>query len=406
MTDSVTKRSPRAGVSQGLTVVIAAFLPLIAIVSLFPAVPSIIDHFHADPSASWKVPWMVTAPGLAIALIAPFAGAIVDRFGRRRFVVWSTFFYGIVGSAPFFLSSLNALFVSRVLLGITEAAILTTLNTLIGDYWDEHGRRHWLTIQGVVGPFVGSALILGSGYLTAIRWNGVFLIYLVAFPIFLAMVAFLFEPERPAPAVAAGQRPAAKPSALPMATVALIGAITLYSAIIYYVYTVNGGLAFREVGIQSSDELGRITFLPSLVVSVGAGIYWLTGKGPSEVPFAILLFLIGGGLFLMGMAPNWQWMVAGVVIQQAGTGMLVPTLIAWAQRELPVQHRGRGMGVWCACFFLGQFVSPPIVTLVKNATGSMQGAFTVAGLAALAGCLVAVIVFVRKRTSVQVTILA
>src|SRR4051794_29753311 len=100
MTDSASSTVRHAGVPQGLTVVIAAFLPLLAIVSLFPAVPSIIDHFHADPTASWKVPWMVTAPGLAIALIAPFAGVIVDRFGRRAFVVWSTFFYALVGSAP------------------------------------------------------------------------------------------------------------------------------------------------------------------------------------------------------------------------------------------------------------------------------------------------------------------
>ena len=395
MTDSEKGAVRRAGVPQGLTVVIAAFLPLLAIVSLFPAVPSIIDHFHSDPTASWKVPWMVTAPGLAIALIAPFAGVIVDRFGRRRFVVWSTFFYGIAGTVPFFLTSLNALFVSRVLLGVAEAAILTTLNTLIGDYWDEHGRRHWLSIQGAVGPFLGSGLILASGYLTAMRWNGVFLIYLVAFPIFLAMLAFLFEPvaemQHKASADASVQR-----TAFPAATISVIGVVTLLCAIIYYVYTVNGGLAFREVGIQSSDELGRITFLPSLVVAVGAGIFWMTGKLRAEISFAILLALMGAGLFLMGVAPDWKWMVAGVIIQQAGTGMMVPTLIAWAQRELPVRHRGRGMGVWAACFFLGQFVSPPIVTLVKTAVGSMQGAFAVAGVAALAGALIALASLMRR----------
>ena len=46
-------------VPQGITIVTAAFLPIFAIVSMFPAVPSIIDHFAADPDARWKVPLMV-----------------------------------------------------------------------------------------------------------------------------------------------------------------------------------------------------------------------------------------------------------------------------------------------------------------------------------------------------------
>lgn len=382
------ERSPRAGAPQGLTVVVAGFLPMIAVVSMFPAVPSIIDHFRDDPTASWKVPWMVTAPGLAIAVIAPFAGALIDRFGRRALVIWSTLLYAMAGTAPFFLTSLNAIFLSRIALGIAEAAILTTVNTLIADYWDEQGRRHWLCLQGMVGPFLGSALILGSGYLTGMRWNGVFLIYLAAFPIFLAMVAFIFEPKVHVLRTAADERSHDR-SAFPSRKIGLIGLVTLFCSVIYYVYAVNGGLAFREVGVASSDELGRITFLPSLMVSVGAGIFWLAGNRRSEVAFVLLLGLVGTGLCVIGFAPDWKWMSAGVMIQQTGAGMMILALVAWAQRELPVQHRGRGMGVWTGCFFLGQFLSPPVVTLVQRAIGSMQGTFVTAGIMALAGMLIA-----------------
>lgn len=388
----------RAGASQGLTITIAGFLPMIAVVSMFPAVPSIIDHFQSDPTASWKVPWMVTAPGLAIAVIAPFAGALIDRFGRRALVVWSTLLYAIAGTAPFFMTSLDAMFMSRLALGIAEAAILTTVNTLIADYWDEGGRRRWLSIQGMVGPFVGSALILGAGYLTAMRWNGVFLIYLAAFPIFLAMLAFVFEPPAHSSHTAAGVAPRGKPT-FPVKKIALIGAVTLLCSTIYYVYAVNGGLAFREVGVQSSDELGRITFLPSLGVSLGAGIFWLIGKRRSEVAFVLLLALVGAGLCLIGVAPDWKWMAAGVVFQQTGVGMMIPTLITWAQRDLPAAHRGRGMGVWTACFFLGQFLSPPIVTLVQSMTGSMQSTFAAAGIVAFAGMLIAAAALVRRESA-------
>ncbi|HWU01828.1 MAG TPA: MFS transporter, partial [Novosphingobium sp.] len=65
-----TSSRRQAGVFQGITLVTVAFLPIVAIVSMFPAVPAIIEHFAArDPAAMAKVPAMVSAPGLAIAII-------------------------------------------------------------------------------------------------------------------------------------------------------------------------------------------------------------------------------------------------------------------------------------------------------------------------------------------------
>lgn len=96
---SVHSQAPRkAGAAQGITLVTVAFLPIVAIVSMFPAVPAIIDHFAArDPAAIAKVPAMVSAPGLTIALLALFAGLLVDKFGRRKLLLVSTALYGFVG---------------------------------------------------------------------------------------------------------------------------------------------------------------------------------------------------------------------------------------------------------------------------------------------------------------------
>ena len=112
---------------QGLTIVIAAFLPIIAIVAMGPAVPSMIEHFANDPEARAKVPAMIGAPGLAMAVLAPFAGLLVDRFGRRRLLLICTFAYGICGSAPLFLNDLDQIYISRLLLGVCEAGILTVV---------------------------------------------------------------------------------------------------------------------------------------------------------------------------------------------------------------------------------------------------------------------------------------
>ncbi|MFX4918103.1 hypothetical protein ABTB83_19205, partial [Acinetobacter baumannii] len=85
---------------------------------------------------------------------------------------------------------------SRLLLGVCEAGILTIVNTLIGDYWRDSERRTWLMLQGLVGPLFQSVVFLLVAAVAAWRWNGAFLVYLVALPIFVAMYAFIFEPAK------------------------------------------------------------------------------------------------------------------------------------------------------------------------------------------------------------------
>lgn len=368
------------GVPQGLTIVLTGFLPIVAIVSMFPAVPRMIAHFAADSSAPTKVPAMVSAPGLTVAILALFAGLMVDKFGRRRLLLWSTGLYGFVGMAPMFLDNLDQIYASRLLLGVAEAAILTTANTLIGDYWDEKGRSKWLSLQGIIGPFFGSAVIFTSGYLASMSWNSVFMIYGIGFLAFFAMLAFIYEPENDDTARKMLGIGAEASTPFPWAGVLTFGLVTLFGGALYYVFIINGGIVWQELGVSDPSEIGRLTTIPSLFVIVGAVIFWLTGRFGPRIQLTVFLTLLGSGLAVIGMASDWKGMVAGMALQQTGAGMAVPTLIAWAQGYLPFEHRGRGMGVWTSTFFLGQFVSPLLVSMARTSSGSMQGAFFIAGL--------------------------
>ena len=73
---------------------------------------------------------------------SPIWGRLSDRYGRRPLLLWATGFYGIAGAAPFFLDNLNAIIVSRLLLGVCESAILTVTNTLLADYYAPARRRN------------------------------------------------------------------------------------------------------------------------------------------------------------------------------------------------------------------------------------------------------------------------
>lgn len=250
---------------QGFTMIVAGFLPVFAIIAMFPVVAAIIQHFKDVPDAAIKVPAMVTAPGYAIAVLAPFAGLFVDRFGRRQLLLICTFFYGIVGSAPFLLEDLNAIIATRVLLGVCEAGILTIVNTLIADYWDDSGRRNWLMLQGLVGPAFQPLVFILVAAVAAIRWNGGFLVYLVAAPIFVAMYLYMFEPERPAAPAAVRSAGASDESRFPLAAAMQVGGLTLLASIIYYVFIVNGSIAWGEIGLRDPMAVSKATLISQLL---------------------------------------------------------------------------------------------------------------------------------------------
>ena len=173
MTDTLTMNGQdapsagrKAGIAQGLTIALASFLPVLAIVSLAPAVPSLMGHFKDVPNSQILVPMMVTAPGIMIAIFGPMAGWAVDKIGRRNLLLLATFVYGFFGLAPLVLNDLLPIFISRFGVGLSEAVLLTVLNTLIADYFDLKQRRLWLTVQGVIGPVLGTATITSAGFLT------------------------------------------------------------------------------------------------------------------------------------------------------------------------------------------------------------------------------------------------
>ena len=375
---------------QGMVVVIAAFLPIIAIVAMGPAVPAMIAHFASDPEARARIPAMIGAPGLTMALLAPFAGLLVDKFGRRPLLLAGTLSYGVFGAAPLLLDSLDHIYASRLLLGVSEGIILTVVNTLIGDYWDDKGRKNWLFLQGILGPFIAGFVALIVGYATTLQWNGVFYVYLIAFPIWVAMVVWIFEPskEQAQGALnAAGHAPAKTP--FPWAPALTIAAVTFFFSMIYYVFIINGSLVFAEVGVTDSRAYAAIIFVPQLFILAGAVVFRLIANRSYKLQLGVVLTLMGGGLAGIGLATTPAMMAAALIVQQTAAGMTVPTLIGWAQTKFDFQHRGRGMGIWTAAFFLAQSQSPRLVHALDIYAGSMQGAFLTAGLVGLAGALCA-----------------
>ena len=175
----------KAGIPQALIIIFINMLPMMAIITLVPIVPAIIGNFKDIPNIQVLAPMSLAAPGLCVALLSPYAGYLADKIGRRKLLLIFTLLYGIGGIIPFFIQSFPLLLASRFVLGIGEAFILTIGSALWGDYYDEASRKKWIVVQSITGTFLAALLLSLSGYLANYGWNYPFLVYGIAFVIFI-----------------------------------------------------------------------------------------------------------------------------------------------------------------------------------------------------------------------------
>jgi MFS family permease len=382
---------------QGWILVMSGFLPVMAIIALSPTLPTLLAHFRDVGNPQLMVPLLITAPSACIALFAPLAGVVTDRFGRRNLMLWAMAVYGIGGFIPFFIDSFWAVVAGRVVIGLGEAAVLTVSNTLLADYFDEKARHRWLMLQGLTGSILGTVTIACSGFLAAKGWQWPFAVYGIAFPILAASVFYLYEPQ----ARARTQPGAAAPAAalpFPYKVALVVCGVTVLLSTIYYVQVIHFSVLLKDLGVQDPQSIGLAMAIPSLGVPIGAVIFRATTRYgvPNQIALVFLGYCIGlGGI---GLAPDYKVALAFAFVQQLANGIIVPALVAFAQSSFTFEHRGRGMGWWASSFFAAQFVSPAVVNVVRDLAGGLQGAFVVFGVIAGVGVILTLIMPGRART--------
>ncbi|GAA2494039.1 MFS transporter [Streptomyces longisporus] len=355
-------------------------LPILGAVLIAPVLPKMQDHFGSVPGAKALVPLALTVPALALALLAPFAGVIVDRLGRKRLLIVATLLYALFGTAPLWLDSLGAIIASRALVGVTEAAIMTCCTTLIGDYYSGQRRVKYLALQTMCASASATVFFVLGGAAGSAGWRVPFWVYAVSLALAPLMATALPDPAaRPAaveaPVAAEARRP------FPWRELRGICALTFFGAMVFYTVPVEMSYLLDDLGTKNSGVIGLATAIASAATVGGAITFARLGRSPDQMlPAVLAVCAVGFGvMFLAGNAPL---LVVGAVINCVGTGMLLPALLTGAMSRLAFEDRGRGTGLWTAAFFAGEFVCPLVLLAVESAVGSLAGAVGVLGLAA------------------------
>ncbi|MEU2286545.1 MFS transporter [Streptomyces sp. NPDC013178] len=363
-------------------------LPILGAVLIAPVLPKMQDSFDSAPGAKALVPLALTVPALSLALLAPFAGAIVDRLGRKRLLLVATVLYAAFGTAPLWLDSLGAIIASRALVGVTEAAIMTCCTTLIGDYYSGHQRVKYLALQTMCASASATVFFVLGGAVGAAGWRMPFWVYAISLALAPLMAATLPDPasraardEAPAGTPAEAPVGAEAHRAFPWRQLAGVCALTFFGAMVFYTVPVEMAYLLDDLGVANSGVIGLATAIASAATVAGAVTFARLKRSPDPMLPAVLA-VCAAGFGVMYLAGDAPLLVVGAVINCLGTGMLLPALLTSAMSRLAFEDRGRGTGLWTAAFFGGEFVCPLVLLAVEPAVGSLAGAVGVLGLAA------------------------
>lgn len=379
--------SPRhAGTLQGVLLLLPITMAVMGVVVLSPVLPRMQAHFQTVPGAEYLVPVALTIPALCIALLSPVAGAVVDLFGRRRTLIVALLLYAGVGLLPLVLDNLTAIILSRILLGSMEAAIVTASTTLIGDYFEGSEREKWLAYQTGLASAAAVILFIIGGALGNLSWRAPFALYSSSLLFALGLLVWTWEPQRNAQPASEGSTRVRFPwgTMVPLSLLAAFGGIMFFTVQIHLSYLLTDYYAIRSPG-----TIGVFTAIGSLSVPLGSFAFRRAARLSVAAQLLLSFGLIGGSFILMNHAPSATLLMACVVINQFGCGILLPTLVVWVMGRLPFEIRGRGTGLFMTGWWIGQFLSPQIITLLGKRVGGLPASLQVFGILCLVAAVIA-----------------
>lgn len=142
-----------------------------------------------------QMSWVLTSYIVASGIFMPLTGYLTDRFGQKRYLLWSIAGFTLMSALCGLATSLPEIVLFRILKGVCGAALVPLAQSIMVQCFplEERGRAMAIWGMGVmVGPILGPTL---GGWLTeTLSWRWTFFIN-VPLGIISAYIAWRFVPE-------------------------------------------------------------------------------------------------------------------------------------------------------------------------------------------------------------------
>jgi MFS transporter, YNFM family, putative membrane transport protein len=350
-----------------IAVAIAGFCAFLNLYSPQALLPALAREFGVGAA---EISAIMTASTLAIALTAPFTGAIADVLGRKRVITAATFAVVLPMAGAALAPDVAALIAWRFLQGLLLPPIFAVAVAYIGDEWPP------AEVAGVAGIYITGSSIGGfcgrfvPGLLgDLVGWRGAFLA-LAGLSLLSAIVLALLLPHEKnfvrSEGLGASVRQMLRHLKNPqlLATYA-IGFGVLFNFIAVFTY-VSFHLAAPPYNF-SSTLLGTVfmTYLVGAIVSPMTG--WAI-RQLGRRPFILAVIAAWAVGALLMLAAPIAAIIAGLVLC-AACGMLAQTISTGYVTASAKEGRSSAVGLYVTAFYIGGSMGAFLPGLAWNSAG-------------------------------------
>ncbi|HWM18411.1 MAG TPA: MFS transporter [Ilumatobacteraceae bacterium] len=404
------------------------------------AIPSIQRDLDATAT---DLQWIFDSYAIVFAGFLLTAGALGDRFGRKRALVFGLGVFGVGGAIGTFADTSTVVIVSRSVMGLGAAFVMPSTLSLLTSIFPPDERRKAIALWagfagagGALGPLIVGFLLTDWWIFPSHWWGSTFLVNTIAAAVVLVVVVILapeskdeeVTPLDPVGAVlslvglaallyAIIEGPTKGWSSTPVVGGFVVAAIALGAFIWWEFHTEHPMLPmsfFRERGFSTGS--GVITFAFFVMFGffflIGQYVQFVRGYSPLEsglalMPFAFMLILVaprsaklgerfglnamvvagfigmtvGFVLFtFVGPDSSYWEILAGLIVLGGSMGITAAPATGAIMSSVPLNRAGVGSAVNDTSREVGGALG--IAVLGSIATSAYRGSVDVSGVPA------------------------
>lgn len=364
------------------------FVTLMAVLgssSISPAFPEVREQFGVSVGQVGLLITVFTLPGVFLTF---FAGALSDRFGRKRILIPSLLVFGIAGGACVLAPNFETLLLLRILQGVGAASLGALNVTLVGDLFSGRERTTALGYNSSVLNVGTASYPAIGGALAAFGWYYPFALPLLAIPVALLVLFSLNNPEPRNDQELKEKAQSVWERAKDGLVVGLFANtfvvfVILFGALIAYLPSFmserfGSGSLFIGVVLASTSVTAAFT-------STQAGRLADHFSGKALIRTSYLLYAVS--LCLVPLVPSvWLLFVPTVLFGVAQT-LNLPNAFSLLNEAAPTENRGAFISLNSTILRLGQTLGP-VLMLAATLPFGLGGAYLLATALAAAMFLV------------------
>lgn len=334
-------------------------ISMITVMASAAVSPALANLAAAFPDVSNNViKTILTLPSLFIIPFSLLSGRLGRSYGNKRVLCFGIIIYLIGGVAPAFTNSLPMLLFYRAILGCGCGLIMPISQALIALNYSGKMRVRMTGYSGAASYLMGVIASFIVAPLSSINWHFSFYIYLVALLVLILNLIALPN-DKPRNKTEVSQQMFPK-------KVWLLILGMFFVNVAFYAVPANVALFMREEGIGDSSSSGTVISAFMICGFIAGIILPYFHHFFKSYTITSGIFFMAGGYIFLSLSHTLFLVILGSSLVGFSFGILFPAILNTINDSSTTQSILLSLSFASSAQFLGQFMSPYILQLIKN----------------------------------------